>query len=260
MQVGASHVMACKPQAGRSAFELAAKLADSRFLEKTPNLPKEIVHQRPKFPLMVEEVQGIGIPANVPQGLSLGKKHLRLKIREKRVERRTGGGEGVAVALDEDRTLCHRNKTLIARDSARDSLNKFFRTGKARLCGVQRSSQTCRDTAKAGGSKLDRQEVLVAALRDFLESRNRLMESARSEESETAPKVIDGRGNLVMASSLFADYRECAGNLSQRSYACAVVFVSDQAAEVMNFLEKPLVTIRASRRTGLRHLCVWADL
>jgi hypothetical protein len=147
--------------------------------------------------------------------------------------------------LVKDRTLCHRNETLIARDSARDSLNKFFRTGKARLCGVQRSSQTCRDTAKAGGSKLDRQEVLVAALRDFLESRDRLMESASSEESETAPKVIDGRGKLVTAPSFFADYRECAGNLSQRSYACAVVFVSDQAAEVMNLLEKPLVAIRA---------------
>jgi hypothetical protein len=54
-----------------------------------------------------------------------------------------------------------------------------------------------------------------------------------------------GQGQATGGKPEAHEKSECAGNLSQRSYACAVVFVSDQAAEVMDFVEKPLVAIRA---------------
>ena len=90
VQVGAGDIMTGKTKTRFSAFKLAAELADSRLLEKTPDLPQEIVDQGPKFPFVIEKIESVRVSAHVPQRLCLGEKRLRLEIWELRVQRRIG--------------------------------------------------------------------------------------------------------------------------------------------------------------------------
>jgi hypothetical protein len=65
VKVSASDIVVGEPKADFSIFKLAAKLADARLFQKALNLSEKVVDKRPKLSLVIENVEGINVSANI---------------------------------------------------------------------------------------------------------------------------------------------------------------------------------------------------
>ncbi len=61
------------------------------------------------------------------------------------------------------------------------------------------------------------------------------------EQREPGSEVVNCRAELIVTSGFFTKAGEFLRNLSQRGYARSVVPLSNQAAQMVHFLQEPLV-------------------
>jgi hypothetical protein len=80
-------------------------------------------------------------------------------------------------------------------------------------------------------------------LRNPVKLGNGLVKGAGSKKRESSSEVAESYGDVVTTAGFFVRPGKLPGGLPERSDAGAVVFVGDQTAEVMDFLNEPLALI-----------------
>ena len=81
----------------------------------------------------------------------------------------------------------------------------------------------------------------MSAIPDVRQMRDRLPKRTGPQQGEPRSKVANGRGGFI---TMTGKCGQMTSDSPERRYASAVIFVGEQTAEKMNFLQQSLLLIR----------------